>query len=85
MSGDSDPQRPDPTDLPATAGTAAHKTAVRPAPAAAPGPKSEAAVRDARLKAALKANMARRKGQARARAGNDAATPIAVPPTETTT
>ena len=35
-------------------------------------PKTEAMVRDARLKAALKANMARRKGQARARAGVDA-------------
>ena len=37
-----------------------------------PGPKGTAKVRDDRLKAALKANMARRKAQARARATGDA-------------
>ncbi len=84
MSDDSDPHSPDPTVLPAAAGAVARKGAVRPAPTATPAPKSEAAVRDARLKAALKANMARRKGQARARAGSDATNPSAVPPTETT-
>lgn len=41
-------------------------------------PKSESDVRDARLKAALKANMARRKGQARARA--DGGTSGGAPP-----
>ena len=45
---------------------------VRVAASARAMPKTEASVRDARLKAALKANMARRKGQARARTGADA-------------
>ena len=43
--------------------------ALAPTSSAAPKITTEAMMRDARLKAALKANMARRKGQARARAG----------------
>ncbi|MEQ8365715.1 MAG: hypothetical protein RIB61_03325 [Roseicyclus sp.] len=38
-------------------------------------PKSAAAIRDERLKAALKANLARRKAQARARAEDDKTSP----------
>ena len=60
-----DPQRNKPT------AHAAAAPAPNPAQIAAPPPakpKTEAMVRDARLKAALKANMARRKGQAQARA-----------------
>ena len=59
---------PKPGDLPVN--PPAQTSVTQPAPAPAK-PKTENAVRDARLKAALKANMARRKGQARARAGDD--------------
>jgi len=42
-------------------------------PPSRPSKQSEAEARDARLKAALKANMARRKAQARARSTKDIA------------
>ena len=69
MSNPPDIQTPKPADLPVN--PPAQASGTQPAPTFAK-PKTESSVRDARLKAALKANMARRKGQARARAGDDA-------------
>ncbi|MEW9921630.1 hypothetical protein AB2B41_18630 [Marimonas sp. MJW-29] len=45
-------------------------------------PKSQAELREERLKAALKANMARRKAQARARAAESKTTKASEGPTE---
>ncbi len=72
MSNNSDTQGPNPTEPGMNTGKIGQANQDRVDPKATAKPKTEAAVRDARLKAALKANMARRKGQARARAGVDA-------------
>jgi len=71
MCQDTDNQQPKPPDLGTGARAGAPSGQARPASAPLAKPKTEAMVRDARLKAALKANMARRKGQARARASTD--------------
>ena len=68
MRHDTDKQRPKPPEMTAITHLDPAADQARPTPLPAAKPKTEAMVRDARLKAALKANMARRKGQARARA-----------------
>ena len=60
---------PKPPELGGTTPVQADPTRTTAATGSAAKPNTKASVRDARLKAALKANMARRKGQARARAG----------------
>jgi len=70
MHNDTDKQCPRPAELAVAPPDRATADPCGPAPVAPAKAKTEASVRDARLKAALKANMARRKGQARARAGS---------------
>ena len=71
MSNDTDSQTPEPPKVAANSAAPAGADQARSTAPPPAKPKTEASVRDARLKAALKANMARRKGQARARAGTD--------------
>ena len=71
MSHDTDKQRPKAPEMTASTHLGPAADQARPAALPAAKPKTKAIVWDARLKAALKANMARRKGQARARADSD--------------